>query len=107
MNFLIILNKFPEDLKNITKLICSTSLSESFNFEYISVVIDSRLVKESGLDIITSLTAMIETQASKEAMYQRKGRFGKSMNVKYLSVDGKMAFNSQCIPWSFAFYRSF
>lgn len=80
------LNEFPGELKKITKLICSTPLSESFNYEGLSVVIDSGLVKEPGFDVKTSLTTLVETQASKETMMQRKGRLGRSMKGLYISI---------------------
>lgn len=83
---------FPDDLQKINKLIFTTQIGESVDFDSLSVVIDNCLETEEIFNCFTTLTSKKEVQASKETMNKRRGKLGRNFKGLYIHKNNNKAF---------------
>ena len=80
-------NEFPEPVRRINKIICTTQNYQStINTDGLSVVIDNGLEEESGFDTFTGLKTINERFISFETKNERKGRLGYSKRGTYIPI---------------------
>ena len=94
----IIKSEFPPCMKNVKKLIFSTSFTETLNVNELSVVIDMGLIKEEIFNPSIGLSKYVIKLASNESKNTRKGRLGRLMKGLYISFRQKDKNDKKGIP---------